>query len=361
MGDIAELLHQSAQGITFRVDAVELSRVHQETMALFDYWGGGSSRPLRAVSCDPQTPVLLCGGSLPLVSAVHLAFSQHLPLRLTPDMVWLTLAQGFAHHLVNHSEALRSLMVDHDRQRRLRVETWKDPMAPNFWPDVIEQWAALIDTHSHPDIANLIICDFSTTTPVVRTASQILLMHAMREYFRYELRCICGIPQITLEGTVEDWQDILARVHTMSAYYLEWWTDRLIPICEEFIAAAKGIPRQTFWRQLYKPRELYGGEIITGWLADLFPYLEHPETLAPIVRNPVLAKPREQLTIDDGLLSSQIPEGLATVPIHVQTSTGQLLKMELLGGFLGVEQEPDSGIITSKLGWGVRDRSVPGA
>ena len=57
-----------------------------------------------------------------LVNAVHLAFSQHRPLVLTPDAVWLTLAQGFAQHINNHAEALRSRFVGHKGKIELRVD-----------------------------------------------------------------------------------------------------------------------------------------------------------------------------------------------------------------------------------------------
>jgi len=34
-----------------------------------------------------------------LFSAVHLAFSQHRPLVLSPDMIWIAILQGFAQHV----------------------------------------------------------------------------------------------------------------------------------------------------------------------------------------------------------------------------------------------------------------------
>ena len=42
-----------------------------------------------------------------LLAAVFLAYSQHRPLVLTPDAVWLTIAQGVAHHKVVHADRLR--------------------------------------------------------------------------------------------------------------------------------------------------------------------------------------------------------------------------------------------------------------
>src|SRR5690242_3856400 len=55
----------------------------------------------REVLLSPQrgTPVVAQSNSPnPLVGAVHLAFSRHLPVTLSPDVIWLTIAQGFSHH-----------------------------------------------------------------------------------------------------------------------------------------------------------------------------------------------------------------------------------------------------------------------
>ncbi|WP_272427393.1 DUF4419 domain-containing protein [Polyangium jinanense] len=45
---------------------------------------------------DPDLPVVDHGPTHALLGAVHLAFAQHRPLVLSPDAVWLTIAQGVA-------------------------------------------------------------------------------------------------------------------------------------------------------------------------------------------------------------------------------------------------------------------------
>ncbi len=76
------------------------------------------------------------------------------------------------------------------------------------------------------DLYELLICDFRTTSPVIRTASQVVMMDAFQQYFDYTLTCICGIPSITVKGSVDDWVRIRERVDVMASFYLDWWTDR---------------------------------------------------------------------------------------------------------------------------------------
>jgi hypothetical protein len=47
-------------------------------------------------------------------AAADLAYRHHFPLVLTPDAVWLTVAQGLARHVTNNAEALRHRLVAHE-------------------------------------------------------------------------------------------------------------------------------------------------------------------------------------------------------------------------------------------------------
>ena len=42
-----------------------------------------------------------------LLAAVYTAFSDHRPLVLGPDAVWITILQGVAHHMAIHADRLR--------------------------------------------------------------------------------------------------------------------------------------------------------------------------------------------------------------------------------------------------------------
>lgn len=72
------------------------------------------TRPLRelypqalAVGGDPGLPVLPPDGVHPLLGAIGKAFAQHRSIVLSPDAVWLTIAQGVAQHIRLHAEQLR--------------------------------------------------------------------------------------------------------------------------------------------------------------------------------------------------------------------------------------------------------------
>ena len=46
------------------------------------------------------------------ITAVHTAFSNHYPLVLSPDAIWLCIMQGLSMHINENSEKLRSYFVE---------------------------------------------------------------------------------------------------------------------------------------------------------------------------------------------------------------------------------------------------------
>ena len=75
-----------------------------------------------------------------------------------------------------------------------------------------------------------------------RLASGVVLMEAMQHYFDYVFVGICGIPQVTLTGTLADWEKILDRAQHLARYGLSFWTRHLVPICKHFVRACPARP-----------------------------------------------------------------------------------------------------------------------
>lgn len=249
-----------------------------------------------------------------LLGGVHRAFAEHRPLVLSPDVVWLTIAQGVAQHIRLNAEALRSRLVRHDGKKKL-VVGWNGafPTEPASIAEIVKRFREVLGAEIGDGRARLLTCDFSTTTDVERTASEIILLDAFSPFFDLELRCVCGIPEITLTGTVDDWRAIRTRIDVLTELCLDsargsladlrFWTSSLAPIADRLVAAAAGQPDAAFFRELYKPKQAYGAERITGWIARLYPYLKNYERAGCFDRkNPLL-----ELSID--FLAEDPPKG----------------------------------------------------
>ncbi|GAB2848086.1 DUF4419 domain-containing protein [Lentzea nigeriaca] len=291
--------------------------------------------------------VLAPDGVHPLLSAVSKAFAEHRPLVLSPDAIWLTIARGIAQHVKLHAEELRRLLVSHSGKKRLEVVVdGPMPTDAQSWVHVVELFAKQIGDTTFE-------CDFSTSTDVERLAGRVALMDAYSPYYAYWLMCVCGIPSITLTGTVDDWRKIRARVDDLGVLGLDKWVRSLAPIMDEFVSAASGTVRREFWQRIYNPADAYGGEIVTGWITRFYPYLAIDGTNGK--PNPMLdlrlGEPRDRT--DVGIRTETVPATLCRATINVN-DLGTLRVVALDAGLVGVAQD-DDGALRPVAGWVLAD------
>ncbi|MFT3770510.1 MAG: DUF4419 domain-containing protein [Minicystis sp.] len=329
-----------------------------------------------AVRARLGAPVEACGANLPVcatpggsayeplphhgfVAAVHHAFAQHYPLVLSPDDVWLCIAQGFATHVDENAEALRARFVRHEG--RARIEVRRDEFVKgspdNDWPGCFADFSDRIAEHLGKK-RDLVVADFTTTGPVEKAASEVVLMSAMRRYFQYEVLTLCGIPRITLLGTAADWRSIRKRAEVLAEFDLGWWTKALLPVLDQMVTAAAGKPDQAFWRSFYKWKDGSGGPYVSGWINVLFPYLQpagEGGIAAPPARNASLAHWAAELDVPFGGSRPEcFPVGLSKAPF-LWRYLHDTFPMAFVGGFVGVSQDPESRALRPAIGWAVCD------
>jgi Domain of unknown function (DUF4419) len=285
----------------------------------------------------------------PFIAALHQAFNDHRPLSLSPDMMWLLIAQGLADWINSHSEELRSHFVKHQDKVKIVVicDDFVKGNPRNDWTNVLTELSTSIRQHIGGVTHDLLVPTFSTTGVVEKAASEIVLLEAMQSYFELEVDTLCGIPQIQLEGTIADWQQLLERITQIDRFQLEWWVDALIPILEQFVLTAEGKPDRDFWRSMYKYNDDSGDAIVTGWITRFFPYLNNERSVPVSIR-------QRQFYQDREIQVSSFPSGLAKAPFTWKY-LDRNYPMEFIGGFMGVKQDRHSLFLRPEIGWVVRE------
>ncbi|MET9633092.1 DUF4419 domain-containing protein [Lentzea sp. NPDC006480] len=308
--------------MTFQVDDVTPATDALPTRPISDLF------PV-ALEVGGNAQVLKPNGVHPLLHAVGKAFAEHRPLVLSPDAVWLTITRGVAQHVRLHTEELREVLVCHEGKPALTVH--EGP-----WPQVVEQLAKQVGD-------SFFDCDFSTSTEVERLAGQVTALDAYSPYFGYWMISICGIPSITLTGTLDDWREIRTRVDDLSRFGLEHWHRSLAPITDEFVNAAEGHPDTAFWQRIYNPADAYGGECVTGWVTRFYPYLQVDND------NPV---PNPMLDLPVGEPRDQTGPGIQTSVVPATLSRAVIGDVVVDAGLVGVTQH-ENGALEPKAGWAV--------
>ena len=317
----------------------------------------GMMKP-EAWSAPIHTPIGDDGKSNGLLQAVHLAYASHYPLVLTPDAVWMCIAQGFAHHVNQNAEKLRNMFVEHDGKKVLTVrrDDFVKGLAGNPWPEVFDSFSDQILEHVGAETHEVLTPDFSTTTRVDRAAAQVVLMSTFQAYFSYCFHTLCGIPEITLRGTVEDWKKLRDKALKLEQYDFKWWTDELKPILDQFVSAASGNVDRHFWSRIYKQTNASGGPYISGWIVNLFPYLKgYPEGSFCINRQLQMWEKEWENKHGFGILTSDsIPSGVMSTPFKWQYYDN-VFDMQFRAGFMVVTQDRSTLEIHPEIGWAVAD------
>lgn len=289
-------------------------------------------------------------GSHSFFYGMYEAYAEHRPFVLSPDMIWLLISQGFARHVQANPEKLRKYFVDFSEKLSLTVATGSDLLKDSEqWEGLFPQFTAQIAGHTGEELINTLTADFSTTTAVEKVASEITIMEAMEPYFEFVVvYAVCGIPQITLKGTTEDWEKILEKTRKLGKYDLGWWTKELEPILKEFVHASKGQINKRFWRNMFKyhSKKRYGApKIIDGWIVKFFPY----------------DKDGQRNSLNRLVGTQSLPEEIVKVDLKYLKTDGahtEETMLELWAGFIGLEQNTETYALTPQISWMIRKKDI---
>ncbi|CAG8562706.1 751_t:CDS:2 [Diversispora eburnea] len=276
------------------------------------------------------------------VSAIIHAYTLHQHLRFSPDDVWLTIIQGVSGHILINAERFRYLFVDREGQKGVTVDA-RDIIRPvnrsfeGDWKQVIARLSDDIDKRvKKVNLKKHLECDFSTSTNASITASQIILLEAMKKCFKYTLRGSCGIPKVTLDGTLEDWlylQEKVAKICDLGLE-LDFWMDRLKPVIAQFVSTYKGDVDENFWSMAvfevpYKSCETT--PCWNGWIGS------------EIKKNQIIP--------------NEIPSGLLYVPFDLIIEK-DIFKLNFAAGFFGARQDKvnEEYVVSPVIGWYIVDK-----
>jgi hypothetical protein len=305
-----------------------------------------------------------------LAKAAHDAFYEHRPLVLSPDAVWFCLAQGFAQHMSLNSELLRERFgIQHEGKKRLLIERPDFSLGQaNPWPEAFAAFSQQVGGYVGK-VQSLLAAEFSTTKPIHRAAYDVVVMDSFQAYFEYEMLAGCGIPSITLLGTVEDWKSVRARAAALGEYGLDPWVRTLRPVLDHFVRAAGGDVDADFWRSFFRYESGSGGAELTSWVLTLFPYLQdhtkklvankffstwEQHWLAAEKRTDWRQMPR------DGAYLGMIPPGIASAPVKfTDVRTNKATELRFVAGMFGVTQDPQTLALAPEFAWAIVYDGVP--
>lgn len=288
------------------------------------------------------------------------AYADHRPVVLSPDIVWLIIAQNFSAYVNANSDVMRDYFVTHEGKMDLVVDSNNDILelvGNGDWELLLNDFSACVAQNTKGDVSEMLTANFTTTGITERIASQITLIDVVKTYFNYwNLTVGCGIPYITLEGTPEDWQKVREKARGLSKYGLEKWSKELDEILTEFVKASEGTPNQAFWQDIVKKTPV--GELKSKKSCGMLDAKETTKLDGWFLR--FFIDKVEGTVIKEWLWAEDMPSEIVRVPFkhaYYDPATHEILKvfpMELWAGFVGVEEDAKTKALTPKIGWFAR-------
>ena len=294
-------------------------------------------------------------GKRSLIQGLIVAYKNHYPITITPDMIWLLIAQGFSRFMEKHENLVRERFVNFTGKKDLKVERLSySPYSASkeVWDGIIKEFVQKIEENVGKEVIDTLECNFSTTTQLAKVTSQVTIMSAMKHYFTYRLLMAgCGISNITLEGSLQDWEKIKSKLEFLSTKALKWWTKHLIPIIDNIILTKKYYNEKNkvneelinFWKGMIRLKgegDMYDPHIINGWIVKFIPNLE-----------------KEKPGIYEEIRETDVPEEIISCPMELTwlNMNGKKVdfKCSLASGFYGMIQDKQTFNVRPVIGYAI--------
>ena len=257
-----------------------------------------------------------------LVDVATIAYNKHHDLVWRPDDVWQAILTQFSLYVTHSSEKLRDQFVEFKGKCQLEIKAFGTLFTVDFGNlarrMVDEQ---IVENIKDPSIADWLIPKFTTTTENDRIVASISMMATLQSYFEYKFYLECGLPSITLLGTVDDWKLLRSKVDRLLEFdtkdgLMKKWLELLTVVLDEFVETKCGVDNMEFWDQIchYESRGS-GSTYLSGWITTFAVFDEDGKWQGD--RREV-QRFREIIKIDWPVIDTQdVPSGATAVPVLI--------------------------------------------
>lgn len=301
-------------------------------------------------SMKEDQQIIFQHGDHPVFNGFVWAYKNHRPITISPDIFWILINQAFSNHVSLKAEELRSMFVNFEGKKELFVEkpdldintmTSKD-WEQEFFPEFVEQ----ISQYTGKCITDALTPNFTTTTPISLAVGQLSIMSTMKQYFSFRgMVCGCGIPYITIEGSVEDWRKIVEKLNHLKKYHFEWFTDDISPIIEKIIETKLGKVDNKFWKDMIRIKDgtgYYDPDKVDGWFTKFFPF-------------------NDEGKYNDGYITKgdDLQSEMLDVPFILDVVYPGKTERKfcvIYAGFVGLTQNKENGSFKPEIGWIIKEK-----
>ena len=314
-------------------------------------------------SIKPTKELAYINSNVPVLNGFFTALTNHYPIRIKPDDIWLLIIQSFSNHINENAEVLRNMFVNFEGKKEIAINydiSDINQIDQKIHEDFIVKINEKLKEFLGEKILDVLTPDFSTTTKDSSIVCKITIMSAFKKFFNYKMRiCGCGIPYIILEGTEEDYKKIISKAKELRKYDFEWYIDRIIPHIQKMVEAKEGkIDIDHFKNMMQNKEEIENVvppsgrepeatkfDYLDGWFLKFFAYYAPNQYITRYRKfdgNSIKIRNINQL-------ANQLLKCPFTIEDKVHSKT---YEMEYKVGFVGCDQNKENEVFPV-MGWSV--------
>ena len=286
-----------------------------------------------------DTNKILSFGNHKLILGYLNAYFNHCPIKINPNIIWQLILNKFSKYVedYSHCKSFREKLVDFSGKKHLicvRIDSYNN--VNKYQKDIINDFCEQISENVGKEIIDILTPNFTTSNENSIIAGKVSIMSTFKNFFDYEEVWIsCGIPYILLEGSLNDWENILNKLKFLSKY--EFYINNIEKDIIEIINTKKGKINLEFWSKIIMETKIkekvqrpcmfdfheVENEYITGWILDFF----------------------NSLKIKKSKISDLISE-IVEVPIKCseinENNNNKIKKIIIYAGITDIKQNPDN-------------------
>ena len=311
-------------------------------------------------SLNPDQSLAYMDSNVPVLNGFYIAHTNHYPIRIKPDDIWLLIVQAFSNHVNSNSEKLRHYFVNFDGKQKLTVKyPLRDikqvdrKILENFSEQINEQMKKYLGEK----LIDILTPNFSTSTYDSKIVCKISIMSAFKKYFDYALYLSgCGIPYIILEGTAQDYKNIIAKANELKKYEFDWYINKIIPHIKKMVEAKEGNVDIDYFKNMIQKKEVteikypsgirkyeFKYDYISGWFLNFFAYLNKNYDDGSAIRFE-----KDEIKVKD---FKDLASQMLIVPFTIEDSAHKKsYEMKYKVGFIGCDQNENKQVFPVQ-GW----------
>lgn len=281
-------------------------------------------------------------------------YNKHYPLALRPEVLSYLINHEIAVTVNKHPDDYRSLFTSSGERQTIEVRD--DSLVrgdhSSDWGKTLSLFEAELRRRVPVGCLESMIPGFSTDTPESRTATLIAFMDTVQSFYSYRFITLCGIPQIRLDGTAEDYQELADSAEKLAGFFskhLEPYFRHLLPILRTIAQQAGSAETDNeFWSKIYSHHTGSGYSVASGWITAFLAYT--PNKSGELMPKEKRLFDWANLKEDEGIPYGNFPQHISSVPFTWRYLADEV-PMTFIGGVLGIEN--DGGFISPQLSYGV--------